>query len=124
MKRFSGAILLAALIDASSAYAQEGTWSNVRITSITVYTSEQFGPSGLMYIYFSEASSGTPSCANTNPTIAVIDLTSAGGAIAASLAQSIMLAGGGGGLVTAFGVGNCNFVPGIETLGKLTLVGS
>lgn len=119
MKRFSAAILLAALIGANSAYAQEGAWSNVRITSITVYTSEQFGPSGLMYVYFSEASAGAPACASSNPMVGVIDLTSAGGALAASLAQSIMQ---NGGMVSATGVGNCNFVPGIETLGSLRLL--
>jgi hypothetical protein len=106
---------LALFAAAESVYAAGGTWSNVTVTHVWGCTgSSTCGTSGNVQVQLSAASTGGPSCASSMNTWVVIDVSTPGGAFAAALFQSAKLAGS---TLNVYGIGNCNFYNGIETVG-------
>ena len=97
-----------------------GTWSNVTISQVGGFTSEGYSPSGYVEILLSQGSTGNPSCSNSNKTYAIIDTSTAGGALAASLAQTALVTGAA---VNITGTGTCGpFNSGVENVSNLFLL--
>jgi hypothetical protein len=111
-------VVLALLLSMSSVAAPPpgGSWKDVMISDITVHPDG--GPAGKGYIAvtFSSNGTGTPSCASGYPRNLVVDLSIAGGAFAASVAQSSFLTGSA---VTVTGTGACSVIPTAETLASI-----
>ena len=107
--------LLALLLPLSSAVAADqphGTWEDAQVADIMVHPDG--GPAGKGYVVvtFAANGTGTPSCASGYPRRVAIDLSTAGGAFAASVMQMALLSGIS---VTVTGTGSCSVSPTIET---------
>lgn len=63
------------------------SWKDAKISEITVYTDGGHDGKGYIGVTFSSNGSGTPSCASNYPRNLVVDLSTAVGAFAASVAQ-------------------------------------
>jgi hypothetical protein len=104
---FSTVLALAA----QAAFASQGSWSNVTVTSIIDYV----GTGGVIEVQLSANSTGGPACATTTNRV-VIDPSNPAGAYAAAVAQSARLSGA---TISFTGAGTCALVSGIETLNYL-----
>lgn len=113
MKRF---LILALCALFSSAALAGGTWSNVTVTQITPWTSEGFGPSGLLTVTFSANSTGGPSCGSGLANQASIDLTTVGGAYTAEVLQAARLTGA---TISVYGTGACTTSSTVENVSHL-----
>jgi hypothetical protein len=109
--------LLALLVLSSAAYAGGSTWKDAKVSDITVYAAG--GPEGKGYVVvtFAANGAGTPNCASGYPRSVVIDLSTAGGAYAAAIAQSAYLMGSSS--LTVTGTGTCTVSPTTETVASV-----
>jgi len=90
-----------------------GTWKDAQVADITVYTTGGNEGKGYVVVTFAANGTGTPSCASGYPRSVVIDMSTPGGAYAASIAQSAFIIGSSS--LTVTGTGNCSVTPTIET---------
>ncbi len=89
---------------------------DVRISDITVHTDGGSAGKGYVILTFSSTGTSTPSCASGYPRDLIVDMSIAGGAFAAAVAQSSFLTGSA---VTVTGSGTCSVVPTAETLASI-----
>jgi hypothetical protein len=105
MKR---ALIPLALLSLSSVAAsnqpQGGSLKDAKVEHVTIYASGGPGGKGCIVFTLSTNSTGTPSCANGYPRNVAIDLATAGGAMAAAMAQQSTLMGT---MLTVTGTGTC-----------------
>lgn len=114
MRRALFSITLLALSSvAASDQPHGGIWKDVKVANMAVYATG--GPAGKGYVVatFSANGSGTQGCASGYPRDLVIDLSTPGGAFAASVLQAARLTGSS---VTAHGTGTCSVIATTETL--------
>jgi len=119
MKRTTRTVLPLALLALSSVAASDqphGSWKDVKITGITVYAAGGPSEKGSVVVTFAATGRGTPNCASGYPKDVVIDLSTAGGAFAASMAQAAKLTGMS---VTVTGAGTCSVTSNTETLASI-----
>ena len=84
----------------------------MKITGITVYAAGDPSEKGSVVVTFTATGRGTPNCASGYPRDVVIDLSTAGGAFAASIAKAAKLTGTS---VTVTATGNCTVISNTET---------
>lgn len=109
--------LLLSLLSLSSATAYAGaTFTNVTIAKVAVYTSGGPASKGYLVVTFSMPGTGTPPCANGWPQNLAIDLSTAGGTMAAQMVQQAYLSGA---VVTAIGTDDCNVLSTSATMGSI-----
>ncbi len=111
---------LAVVSVAASDQPHGGILKDVNITDITVHTVGGNGEKGYVVVTFSSNGTGTPDCAKGYPSDLVIDMSIAGGAFAAALAQAGFLTGSA---VSVTGTGACSIVPTAETLASIHELG-
>lgn len=114
-KKLSVAVALAL---ASMVASAGGSYANVGISDIWVYTgaSGQNPPSGIIIVVFNSNGTGTPACSSSYKNYALIDLSAAGGVSAYAFAQTAYLAGK---TVTVDGSGACSINSQFETLADI-----
>lgn len=112
-------LVLALLLSMSSVAAPPAgsSWKDVTISDYTVHTDGGAGGKGYVVVTFASNGTGTPSCASGYPRDLVIDLSNAGGALAASVAEMNFLTGQPVTAVT--GTGACSVIPTTETLAAI-----
>jgi len=98
---------------AASDQPHEGSWKDAKVTDIMAYTAGGHEGKGYVVVTFAANGTGTPNCASGYPRSVVIDLSTPGGAYAASIAQSAFIIGSSS--LTVTGTGNCSVTPTIET---------
>jgi hypothetical protein len=100
---------------AASDQPHGGSWKDVKVIEVTVYTAG--GTSGKGYVVVTFTANGTgPSCANGYPRSVAIDSSTPGGAFAAGIVQYAFLIGAP---LTVTGTGACSVIPNTETLDSI-----
>jgi hypothetical protein len=119
MKRTTATVLPFILLALSSVAASDqphGSWKDMNIVGITAYPVGGTDGKGYVVVTFAANGAGTPSCASGYPRNVAIDLSTAGGAFAASIAQAAKLTGTS---VTVTGTGTCTVTSTTETLASI-----
>jgi hypothetical protein len=94
----------------------------VKVTEVKVCTSQGYPPKGRVIVKLSAGATGSPpSCSSSYRNWAVIDISEAGGGLAAAVIQQARALGGN---ISVEGTGNCGIDPAIETAASVTVTGS
>ena len=117
MKRAALLPLVVLSLSSTAAPPAGSTWKDAKITDMMTYTAGGPGGKGYVVVTFSANGAGNPpSCASGYPRSVAIDLSTAGGAFAASQLKMALMAGQP---ITVTGTGSCSVIPTTETVASL-----